>query len=193
VLQSHVAETKPYRLLRLYPGNRNEDDVRSSVTIETPELPLPLRFYFLRWFDEEDGRLGYEYLGHEFTTGPVSLESLSGADIEHLGPTPEQARLVKENINTYRRMAEHAIANPIDDAGVWTIYRLLRTKALAGRAQGKPWSDEELILVVRAVSAGERLGLSRNEIATELGCERSKLWRALKKARARDIADVPAA
>jgi hypothetical protein len=176
-----------YRIVRQWPGKANADDVRSSVTIETPELPFPLRFYFLRWHDTETKELGYEYLGYAFEPGPVSVASLEGVDLDAFGPTRDQARWVKDHINTYRRIAEHAILYPADDEGVWQIYRVLRTKALLNRAQGKRWADEELTLVVRSYAAGKRLGLTDAEIATELGCDRSTLHRARKKARERGL------
>jgi hypothetical protein len=176
-----------YRISRQWPGNAATDDVRSSVTLETPELPFPLRFYFLRWADTETKELGYEYLGFAFEHGPVSVESVEGVDLDGFGLTRDQARWVKDNINMYRRMAEHAIYYPADDEGVWQIYRVLRTKTLLNRAQGKPWSDEELTLVLQSYAAGKSLGLTDSEIATELGCERTTLYRAREKARKRGL------
>jgi len=59
--------------------------------------------------------------------------------------------------------------------------------------QGKPWSDEELIIVVQTVIGGERLVLTRNEIAAELGSgDRSTLYRAYEKARAHGLVDEAA-
>lgn len=175
-----------YRIGWQYSMPAARDDLRCSITFEAPELPMPLRFYFLPWTDDE-GRHGYMPLGHAWETGPVSRDSLSNVDLDDVGPSTDEARWVKENLNLYRGMAERAIAAPWDSEGVWKIYRALRNKTLAKRTQGKPWSDEELTFAREAVEAGEEIGLSRSEIATQVGVERTTLWRALTKAREKGL------
>jgi hypothetical protein len=159
-------------------------DVRSWVTLEPDEVGAPLRFYFLRWI--EDGtNVGFKCVGHAFNPEPISREAVKGRDIDQLGPTSEQERWVKTHLRAYQAVAERAMIG--DVAGARRAHGALVRAALMQRAQGKPWTDEELEITLEVATILGDAGLSQLEICQAFGWkERSTLYRAVRRARRRE-------
>ena len=168
-----------YRLRWRGPGAAQQEDVRSWVTIEADELPVPLRFYFLPCRDE-NGATSFEYLGHAIESGPVSRESVDGIDLDGFGLTAEQSRWMRENLRTYQAMAERAMAGDTD--GARRVYSSIAKRTIMKRVQGKRWTDEELVLTAEVADLLRDTGLSEMEIAQELGMSRTTLHRARTRA-----------
>jgi hypothetical protein len=171
-----------YQLSWRHPCALQKKDLRSWVTIKADELAAPLRFYFLRWQDE-DGVVSPEYLGHEVVSGPVSLERISGTDLDGYGITPEQSRWIKDNLRAYQAMAERAMS--FDREGARRVYTSIARRRLPKRRQGKPWTDEELALTAEMADLLREAGLSEIEIAVQLRMHRTTLYRARKRAASR--------
>ncbi len=168
-----------YRLHWRGPGAAQQEDVRSWVTIDADELPVPLRFYFLRCRDE-NGATSFEFLGHAIESGPISQESVTGVDPDGFGLTTEQSRWIRENLRSYQGMAERAMA--FDTHGARRMYSSIAKRTILKRRQGKRWTTEELALTAEVADVLRDTGLSEMEIAQELGMSRTTLYRARKRA-----------
>jgi hypothetical protein len=88
------------RVTITFPGARNDADQRVCVKLEPPELPWPIRFYFLRGDPEP-----WHNVGFEMGVGPVPRASLEeGIELEPLAPSA--VRWFQENFFHYRSRAE---------------------------------------------------------------------------------------
>jgi hypothetical protein len=175
-----------FRLRCHYACAAAQDDALSWVTLDLEEFAHPIRFYFLRWQDEQ-GATGFEFIRDEVNPGPVSLASVAGVDLDGYGLTDEQQSWLRKARPAYRTMAKCAIETPWDLETARRAYRALALLWLGRRKQGTPWTDAELRLVVDYVEPMRREGFRLDEIATALGWSRSKLMRARRQARERAL------
>jgi hypothetical protein len=90
-----------------YPGAAQQKDVRSSAEIEVPELPWPLRFFFLG-IQEDDGTFRWGCLGYEVGE-PLPRDELELLDPADLELTAERQGLIATNFHRYRQLAENLL------------------------------------------------------------------------------------
>jgi len=165
---------------RVWKGAAEQNDVRYSTTIEVPELPWPLRFWF-RQVQEDDGTLRWAVFGFELGS-PLPREGLESRDPADIELTHERLALIWANFDRYRRMAEHLLI-----PAPWNVEKAMATRAAMGRRKGRAITTPYLAQLVAEWRARRGEPDLMYELAEARGISRVTLWRQLKEAERRGL------
>jgi hypothetical protein len=108
-----------------FPGKQASDG-RTTVEIEEPGTPWPIRFHFVHWDDSETGasglvNVGFE-IGREFGVEPGVSRALLEEELEPIDPVTLQR--IAGNYGAYLQVALSALT--IKNEGMTGALRLLR-------------------------------------------------------------------
>jgi hypothetical protein len=150
-------------------GAAGQRDVRWSTSISPPELPWPLRFYFVRAEDV------WVLVGFE-AGAPVPRNE--ERDTDEFKLDPRRVGLIWDNFHRYRRMAEDLLVPSPENTA-----KAAQTRASMGRRHRGRLTDD--YLAVLAAEHRERAGEPGLEyaMAAERGINRTTLHRQLKRAK----------
>lgn len=163
---------------RRWTGAANKQDLRWSTEISVPELPWPLRFYFVRG-QEDDGSERWVLAGFE-AGSPVPRHDERDTDEYELDP--RRVALLWQNFARYAGMAE-ALLIPTPE----NRKTAARKRETMGRRRGGRLTDDYLAVLLSEYLARADEDDLTFAMAAERGITRQTVWRHLKEARRRGL------
>ena len=160
-------------------GRAAESDVRDMVEIEVPELPWPLRFYFIRWKDNET--IGRSCVGFEIGS-PISRADAAELDVDEIDLTMDRQRILWANFSRYRAMAETLLVPTPTN-----VEAAARSRAAMRRVRGSALDDDFLFGVVAEWRAYHDQPGAMSEMAAARDVNRHTLRRWLERAEERGL------
>jgi hypothetical protein len=151
-------------------GQKNPD-ARYFCSVQPRELPWPLQFGFVQTDTAEWVCVSVEI-------GRAILRSEDGLELDDVALTAKRWRIVRDNFDRYRRMAElKLIPTQSGDTRARRIRRGMRHKPR------ERWTEEQLVNLAQMWRALEGEPSGRMwELAGVLDLDRSTVYRALRKA-----------
>jgi hypothetical protein len=151
-------------------------DARIALSVDAPELPAPLTFWYL--VDEETG--GLELVGFDVgrPIGNDDIDLMNETGMNHLLLTPALVRHITTHFHRYRRAAEAWFRN--DEVGMVRARRPI----IRGHDKWERMTEQSARSFLRQIQLWEGRG-GITELAIELGVDRKTVYR--RKARAEAI------
>lgn len=165
---------------RQWAGQAARDDIRWWTEIRPPELPWPLRFYFVWAAEHEESEPYLECVGLTIGESIPQGDAHVEGDPDDIALTATAFLAISDKFTYYRRMAE-ALLIPSDESE----QRAREIRSGMGKRRGSRLQDAELAVLVSEWRDRDGQPGRMQEMADAHGINRHTLRRRLEEAEKR--------